>query len=217
MLLLSRNLDQNKLMIKQIFISGLDSNFSYVIHDKKEAAIVDPSGDIEKVFDYVGEENLEVVKILITHTHHDHIDQLEKAQEQYPNAQVIAHGLAKNVISADQLVEEGDIIGVGDLSLQVFYTPGHCSSSVCFYCESEKWVVTGDTLFVNGCGRVFDGKKVAEELWKSLQRLTQLPEETTIYPGHDYGPTPRSTIGWEKQNNRFLQGDLQNFLKERLS
>lgn len=210
-------------MIEQIAVGGLDDNFSYVIHDGEVAAIVDPSGDIEKVFAVIDTHALKVNAVLLTHSHHDHHDRLASCLEKY-DVPVYAHSDAKDRIgevSEFRAVSDGDIIAVGELELHVLHTPGHISDAVCLYVDATAGdgiprLITGDTLFVEGCGRVWS-EEGAEEIYQSLQRLMKLPDETKIFPGHDYGSKPVSTISWEKEHNRFfLAKNLEDFKKERL-
>lgn len=203
-------------MIKQIKVNGFDENFAYVVHDYSEAAVVDPSGEIDKVFEYIETKKLEVTKIIITHSHFDHYDQLPKTVAKYPEATMLGHDLAVPDLGRKvEGLKDGDVVAVGTVNLQVIHTPGHTPDSICLYCAQEKSLLTADTLFVAGCGRVTSAK-TARELWASLERLMELPMETTIYPGHDYGPTPSSTLAWEKENNRFLRGGFDNFIADRL-
>jgi len=204
-------------MIEQIAVKGYDDNFSYVVHDGSVAAVVDPSGDIEKVFACIGEKNLKPVAVFITHSHFDHHDKIKECLVRYP-VPVYAHSKAKSSIQADNVIgiEEGSVIEVGSVSVKVFYTPGHNDDSVCFYIPEEKVLITGDTLFVEGCGRV-SGERDAEIIYKSLERIKALPDDTQVFPGHDYGSKPSSTIAWEKEHNRFfLAKNLEEFKAERL-
>jgi hydroxyacylglutathione hydrolase len=100
-------------------------------------------------------------------------------------------------------VADGDTVTIGGRGLRVLETRGHTVGGACFL--GDGYVITGDVLFVGGCGRTdFPGGNTAE-LWQSLQRLTALPEETRVYPGHNYGRTPTSTIGRELLENPYLR------------
>jgi glyoxylase-like metal-dependent hydrolase (beta-lactamase superfamily II) len=96
----------------------------------------------------------------------------------------------------------GERIAVGDVTIEAIATPGHTVAGISYLVEGA--VMTGDTLFIGGCGRTDFPGGDAPTLWQSLQRLAALPEETRVYPGHDYGQTPTSTIGWEKTTNPYL-------------
>lgn len=210
--------------VTQIPVGGYDKNFSYVVanqHDRV-AFIVDPSGAFDQVERAVAADSLTVVGILITHTHFDHIDQLERAIERY-SAPVYVHehgtvGLADNVHS----LTEGSRLALGDSELHVLHTPGHSADSVCYFIPAADTVdgvprlISGDTLFVSRCGRTTPAD--APTLYASLARLKTLPPETILYPGHDYGPTTTATIAEELRTNPYLLApDLDTFLARRLS
>jgi glyoxylase-like metal-dependent hydrolase (beta-lactamase superfamily II) len=99
-------------------------------------------------------------------------------------------------------VSDGDHIAVGGLSIACLATPGHTIAGTSYLVDGN--VMTGDTLFVGGCGRTDFPGGDPRILWRSLQKLASLPEETKVYPGHDYGQTPTSTIGWERTSNPYL-------------
>ena len=214
------------LHVEQIAVGGFDDNFSYVIvdEDSQQAAIVDPSGDIQKVFSYVEQHDLSVVQILVTHSHFDHVDRLGECLAQY-SVPVYMHTNACSRIEADDTykccIEDKHTIPLGDASIQVVFTPGHTEDSVCFLLSREQnsdhvpKLITGDTLFVEGCGRT--SEPLVRDLYQSLQTLKQLEEDTQVYPGHDYGSIPISTIKHEKERNKyFLAQDFEEFRKIRL-
>ena len=201
------------LRVAQILVGGFDDNFSYLLYDEatKEAAYIDPTGNTELVTERTAELGLIIVAIWITHTHFDHIDKLNLALAHYP-VPVFVHerGAGRLGDVVPQALSEGSILALGNTEIAALYTPGHLDDSVCFYSEdtaSAPILITGDTLFVEGCGRT--NEKEVEDLYNSLQRLKTLPPETILYPGHDYGTTPTSTIGRELQNNKYLL--VQNF------
>jgi len=213
--------------VEQIAIDGFDDNLSYVIADNAhaEAHIVDPSGEIDRVHAHVDKRGLTVTGILITHTHFDHIERLSDAVRKYPNAYVYVHttGAPRLSVQGERVVpvEGGANLTLGASHIHVLHIPGHSDDSICFYivmreaADGVPKVVTGDTLFVDGCGRT-NSSGVAD-LYASLSELAALPYETEVYPGHDYGSTPYSTIGREKADNRFLAADtLEEFTKLRL-
>jgi hydroxyacylglutathione hydrolase len=206
-------------MIVQIAVGGFDKNFAYVIHDGDFATIVDPSGDVEKILSVIGDKTLTPVSILVTHSHFDHIDGIDAFREEYP-VPVYMHKNAKGRVSVHDdiknLLENRDLVDVGKVSVEVLYTPGHTDDSVCFYNKKENFLITGDTVFVEGCGRV-SSRKDASILYESIQRLKNFPDNTNVFPGHDYGSKPHSTIAYENKNNRFFFAkDLETFKKERL-
>jgi len=206
-------------VIEQIKVGGFDKNFAYIIHDGEECAVVDPSGDVGKISAFIEKKALRPVAILITHTHFDHIDGIDVFRKTHP-VPIYMHTNARKRVKAHddikRIVKDGDEVKIGALSIQVLHTPGHINDAVCYYIEKEGALISGDTLFVEGCGRV-DSEADAEVLYESLQRLKELPDETEVFPGHDYGSKPHSTIAHEKRKNRFfLAENLENFKKERL-
>ena len=115
----------------------------------------------------------------------------------------LAHLVAMQYSTAElRLLDGGERIPVGSESIQVIATPGHTVAGRSYYVEGA--VATGDTLFIGGCGRTDFKGGDPRVLWRSLQTLAALPEETRVYPGHDYGQTPTSTIGWERTANPYL-------------
>lgn len=122
--------------------------------------------------------------ILITHRHHDHIEAVPALKAAF-GATVVAPVLAKaEVLQADRYVDEGDVVEIGTLKAEVWFTPGHCADHVSYHFAQEKVLFAGDTLFAMGCGRVFDS--TPEKLYAALQRMAALPEETRVYCGHEY-------------------------------
>lgn len=104
---------------------------------------------------------------------------------------------------AIKLVDE-DTVRIGSLEAEVLHTPGHIDDAVCFYIPDDGDLITGDTVFVEGCGRAdLDGASV-EDLYDSIQRIKTLPDEVKVYSGHDYGSKPVSTIAWEKAENKYF-------------
>lgn len=214
------------LLVQQIAVGGYDNNFSYVVYDvtTKNAAIVDPCGDLEKVLQVVGEAGLDLVGVLLTHTHHDHFDKLDELLRQYA-LPVHVHKLGlQSVVAPSPLygVRDRETLVLGSSQVLVLHTPGHSEDSVCFVVEAAAAedgvakVITGDTLFVEGCGRT--NKDGVQALYNSLIRLKALPANCEVYPGHDYGSVPVSTIAHEKEFNRYLRAaDFETFKKLRLA
>lgn len=213
------------LTVFQSSVGGYDDNFSYLVvdTDTKSAFIVDPSGDLGEILGLLDTQSLTLVGVLLTHTHHDHYDQLEVILEEF-SVPVYTHELGSKKISTEHAVSlhDGDEVQLGACTLEVLHTPGHIDDAVCYYAASDQTVdgipkvVTGDTLFVEKCGRT--NAEGVHALYDSLQRLMTLPAETEVYPGHDYGSKPVSTIAHEKANNRYiLANDYEEFKQLRLS
>ncbi len=179
-------------------------NFSYIIGDNGEAAVVDPGWDYKKLIDVCEKEKLKITKILLTHTHYDHAMDLKKIVKA-TNAEVYVHKLENLKDKGFKIknIEDDDIINVGKTKIKVLHTPGHSSGSVCFL--FDKILITGDTLFVGAIGRVDLPGSNEEEMMKSLKGLGKLDDDIEVYPGHDYGEKASSTIGYEKKNNPFMK------------
>ena len=193
----------NKMFFKQIKL-GLMENFSYIIGDSGEAAVVDPGWEYKKLIEACEKENLKIKKILLTHGHYDHSKDLTKLAAR-TDAEIYVHK-SEDVKSKDfkiRHVEDGDEITVGKVKIKVIETPGHTAGGVCFLFGSK--LLTGDTLFVGAIGRVDLPGSNEEEMMNSLKKLSKLEDDIEVYPGHDYGSMPKSTIGYEKENNQFMR------------
>jgi glyoxylase-like metal-dependent hydrolase (beta-lactamase superfamily II) len=202
-----------ELLIVQLDASQMD-NFSYLAYcpETMEGAAIDPSMRPEILIAEAKRLKVKLTHLLNTHGHHDHVA---------GNPAILAEGniqLAANptdVPNPDIALSEGDKISIGNGSFEVLQTPGHTPGSVVFKTGTQ--IITGDTLFVSRCGRADLPGSNVEDLYQSLQRLKKLPPETQVYPGHDYGPTPTSTIAWELEHNEFLKcPDLPSFIKLRM-
>jgi hydroxyacylglutathione hydrolase len=197
------------MFFKQIKQRG--DNFSYVIADEvaKQAAVVDPSFNSDIIIQLLKNHGLNAEYIINTHGHTDHTAGNEDIKSRF-GAKVVAHRLSK--IHKDIEVAEGDILNVGSISIKVIHTPGHTADSICLLVDGK--LLTGDTLFVGECGRTDLPGGSAEEMYKSLfQKLMKLDDEIEVYPGHDYGTLPHSTMGMEKKTNYVLEKrTLQEFV-----
>lgn len=186
---------------------GLLQNFCEILFcpETREAAIVDPAWEVDRLLKEVATRTLKVTTVLVTHTHNDHIEGVAEVVAKTgavvvvsPREAAAVRGDAKTLVDA---IEPRDV-AIGKRGVRVLDTPGHTVGGTCFLADG--YIVTGDLLFIGGCGRTdFRGGDVAA-MWRSLQRVAALPEETRVYPGHDYGPTPTSTIGQELRTNPYL-------------
>jgi hydroxyacylglutathione hydrolase len=191
-------------------------NFSYIIADDitKEAVVVDPSFNTDAIIKIVKEQNLNLKYIINTHQHMDHTAGNEDVRSSF-SAKVVAHKLAKS--HKDISVVDGDIIKIGKVVIKVIHTPGHTPDSICLLVDGK--LLTGDTLFVGECGRTDLPDGSSEDMYHSLfDKLMRLDDAIEVYPGHDYGPNPRSTIGIERKNNYTLKkrtvGEFIEFMKQ---
>ena len=190
------------MIVKQIPVGSM-ANFTYVIADEKSklAAVIDPSWDLEKVLNALKTNELKVKYIINTHTHFDHVLGNEQLAA-LTDAEIIMH--KNSQLDKDIAVDDGDTIDLGNISMKVMYTPGHSKDSICLLAENK--LFTGDTLFVGSCGRVDLPGGSASELYDSLfGKLVKLDDRIEVYPGHDYGSKPFSTLGDEKKTNHVLK------------
>ncbi len=199
---------------------GPMKNFSYVIGCEKtnEGAIIDTGWDIDDLLFVARKYGLKITTIIQTHAHYDHIQKLPEAIEK-TKARVLIHEKEPYQIEKAtthfKKIKDNDEVILGTLKLKFLHTPGHTSGSMCAFVERK--LFSGDTLFVEGCGRVDLPGSNPEEMWHSLERLKKLPDDVEVYPGHDYGSVPHSTIGHEKKHNRFMKSSTkQEFFGFRL-
>ena len=203
-------------------VAGEMRNFMYLMGDPttREAVIVDPAWDVGGLLERAAADGYEVKGALVTHYHPDHvggdlfgyeIDGLAALLELrgvpvWVNRQE-AEGLkiVTGVSDTDlRKVESGDTLQVGQMEIRFLHTPGHTPGSQCFLIGNR--LIAGDTLFVQGCGRVDLPGGDPEAMYESLTgRLAKLPADTVLYPGHDYGPARTSTIGAELEQNHYLR------------
>ncbi|MEM3696720.1 MAG: MBL fold metallo-hydrolase [Candidatus Bathyarchaeia archaeon] len=179
-------------------------NFSYIIADEitKEAAVVDPSFNAKNLTKLLKEKNFRLKYIVNTHGHGDHTAGNEEMKKAF-NAKIVAHKLAR--MNKDRSVGDGDLLMVGKIPIKIIHTPGHTPDSICLL-VNDKLLLTGDTLFVGECGRTDLPGGSPKEMYHSLfHKLMKLDDNIEVYPGHDYGPKPHSTIGIERRTNYTLE------------
>jgi hydroxyacylglutathione hydrolase len=187
---------------------GLLQNFCEILYcpDTGDAAVVDPAWEADLLLRQAKKLGVTISRILITHTHEDHIEGVEEiVKATGAVTHVHPHEAARLAGQAGQIVPISDRldIAIGRRGVRALETFGHTAGGTCFLADG--YLVTGDVLFVRGCGRTdFPGGDTTA-MWHSLQRLAALPEETRIYPGHDYGPTPTSSIASEVALNPYLR------------
>ncbi len=197
------------MFFKQIKYRG--DNFSYIIADDvtKDAVVVDPSFNAEGIVRLLREKNLSVKFVINTHGHIDHTADNEYIKSNF-SAKIVAHKLSE--VKKDVSVTDGDIVNLGGIHIKVIHTPGHTPDGICLLVDGK--LLTGDTLFVGECGRTDLPGSSPEKMYHSLHRLIELDDNIEIYPGHDYGVKPSSTIGIEKKTNYTLENrTLDEFLE----
>ncbi len=172
-------------MLTVIQIKVLEDNYIYLIHDEVsgETAVVDPAMS-KPVLDVLDEKGWRLTYVLNTHHHWDHVEGNLEIKQRTACKVVAAQSDRERVPGIDLGVNEGDAIFLGEHKLQVIATPGHTSGHVVYYSADNLALFCGDTLFVMGCGRLFDG--TAEQMYQSLQTIKALPPETRVYCAHEY-------------------------------
>ncbi len=201
---------------------GFMEVFCYLVAcpQTKEALVIDPAGDEEKVVDEITQKGLDLKYIVNTHGHPDHTCGNAKVKT-LTGAKIVIHELDAPMISAehgqemarqwgftpspspDRNVKDGDQIVVGEVSLEVIHTPGHSPGGICLLGDGNCF--TGDTLFVGAIGRTdIPGASMSQFMKSIRERLLTLPDETVVWPGHDYGLKPSSTVDEEKRTNPWL-------------
>lgn len=198
------------MLFKQIKYRG--DNFSYIIADEttREAAIVDPSLNQDVLMKFIKDQKLRLNYIIDTHGHGDHTsgnDNLKRAS----GAQIVAHKISD--VRKDVSVEDGDILKLGKIIIKVIHTPGHTPDSISLLVDGK--TLTGDTLFIGECGRTdLPGGNPTDMYHSLFDKLWKLEDKIEVYPGHDYGPKPSSTIGEQKRTNYVLEKrTLEEFLE----
>jgi glyoxylase-like metal-dependent hydrolase (beta-lactamase superfamily II) len=218
---------EENMFFQQIEV-GYHEVFAYLIGDVEsgEAMVVDPADDVDDIIALASKNLLKIKTILNTHGHVDHIMGNAEMKEK-TGAEIIIHEdeadyldkigdywlsmfNARKSPPADKTVKEGDIISIGRYSWKVIHTPGHTPGCICLYQPELGICLTGDTLFVGSVGRTDGPKSSWSEMMHSIKsRLLTLPDETEIFPGHNYGFSPASTIGRERTTNPFLDDSYE--------
>jgi glyoxylase-like metal-dependent hydrolase (beta-lactamase superfamily II) len=195
-------------------------NFVYLLGDREtgEAVVVDPAYGVDELVELLGADGMRLTDVLVTHYHPDHVggnmmglsiegvaqllardDVSAKVHVQAPEA----FGVKRVTGCSDSdlvLHDSGDVVEVGDLRITLVHTPGHTPGSQCFYLDGM--LVSGDTLFLDGCGRTDLPGGNPEDLYESLTtKLATIPDDTVLYPGHLYSPEPSAPLGEVRRRN----------------
>jgi glyoxylase-like metal-dependent hydrolase (beta-lactamase superfamily II) len=180
---------------------GYMDNFSYIVGCEKtrQALVIDPGSETDIIVSTAGTEGLDIVTIFNTHGHGDHTAGNSKLKTETGSKIIIHEKDANGYPEADVFLKNETSLQVGEIIFEVIRTPGHTPGGTCLYAQGN--LFTGDTLFVGDSGRTDLAGGHRPTLGKSIRRLMKLPDDTIIWPGHDYGPRPSSTIAWEKRNN----------------
>lgn len=213
------------LYFKQIEIGPM-ANFVYLVGstETRKVAVIDAAWDIDEILRLAAADDMEITHALVTHTHPDHVGSwlrgahIEGVEELLAKtkAKVVVHKAEAEFLkslSASDIIksDSGDTIDVGGVGIQLIHTPGHTPGSQCFLLESDPpegpgRLIAGDTLFIGSCGRVdFPGSSPKDMYFSLTQKLLRLPDDTMLFPGHNYAPEMSSTIGEQKRANPYLQ------------
>ncbi|MFN2546321.1 MAG: MBL fold metallo-hydrolase [Myxococcales bacterium] len=209
------------LYVRQLKVGPME-NFVYLVGapDARETAIVDPAWDVGAAARAAEEDGRALTHALVSHHHFDHVNGLPDVLAR-GGIRVYVHGadlpkLAPELQGEVTSVGAGDAVDVGPLQVRAFHTPGHTPGSTCWHAGDS--LFAGDTVFVNACGRCDLAGGDPEEMFNSLRRVAELPADVTLYPGHDCGDVPVSTIAREKERNPYFQklASLQDFVSYRM-
>ncbi len=209
------------LYVRQLKLGPME-NFVYLLgaEGSPQTAIVDPAWDVPAALRAAREDGREVTHALLSHHHFDHVNGLPDLLAQ-GGIRVFAHRadiprLAPEVRAEVTPLEAGDAVEVGPLRIAAMHTPGHTPGSTCWH--TGDGLFAGDTVFVNACGRCDLAGGDPGQMFQSLNRVASLPGEVRLYPGHDYGDVPVSSIAREREQNPYFQklSSLTDFLAWRM-
>lgn len=215
---------------KDNLAAGQMENFVYLIGDqeKRQCVVIDPAWNIQDLIEIAAQDGMSIVGALATHYHPDHvggnifginIEGLKELMAKNP-CPIHAHRLEKEGIikvagiAKDDIIahDSGDKVLVGDICIEILHTPGHTPGSICFRVNNS--LVSGDTLFLNGCGRVDLPGGSAEEMYRTIyERFSTIPNNTLVYPGHAYGGSHDNMAHIREQNRVFKFNNLKDFLR----
>ena len=211
---------ENELILEQIQIGPMQ-NFTYLVGSKRtrEVVVIDQAWDIAGIMNIVNERGYTLNGALLTHYHPDHCggsfgknkvqgvaELLATNPVKIYTHKIEADGVKKvtGISDADMVkVESGDRLKVGDVEVEFLHTPGHTPGSQCF--RIKHTLISGDTLFINGCGRVDLPGSNSEDMYHSIQKLAALPDDTLLLPGHNYSDVPNASIAETKKVNTYMR------------
>ncbi len=190
---------------------GPMENFVYLVEDvaSRRCAIVDPAWEVDRILERARELDLRITDILLTHSHHDHINGIEgvlNAASAEVHLLKPEYEFWQHELERPSLHHGGDRVELGDTTITIHHTPGHTPGSACYQLGNE--IITGDTLFVFGCGRCDLSGGSPEDMFVTLRNMKErLPQDMLIHPGHNYSVTETSTLGEQIEGNPFMHYD----------
>jgi len=208
--------------IDRLILGAYQTN-CYILRESeadKDCLIIDTGLEAGELVDFLQRHELNPVAVVLTHGHADHITGVATLRGQFPDIKIYIHKLDAKMLtekgcnlsalagvlfsskSADFLIEEGDVIEQAGIKLEVLHTPGHTPGGICLYSKHESIIFTGDTLFAGSVGRTdMPGGNMTQLIKSIKEKLSVLPDETAVYPGHG----PVTTMAQEKTSNPYLQ------------
>ena len=211
--------EDNELIVEQIQVGPM-ANFTYIVGSRstREVAVVDPAWEIDELLNHIAERDYTLTAALATHYHPDHVGGGMGGRNIAGVVELLAKNPVKIYAHRDEAagvkrvtgisesdlvkVDSGDKLAVGPIEIEFLHTPGHTPGSQCFRIKNT--LVSGDTLFIDGCGRVDLPGADSDEMYRSLQKLKALPDDTLLLPGHNYSAVPNATMGETKRMNAYL-------------
>ena len=208
--------------IKQICLAKM-ATFCYLIGDRKSktCALIDPAFETDRILEMAKENGYRITHLINTHAHSDHtagngaikaatgakicIHELDAQRlEKFLNKTFSRMLGGKGSPRPDVLLKDNDVINIGEIHLNILHTPGHTPGGICLYAQGH--IFTGDTLFVGAVGRTdLPGGSLKLLLASIREKIYTLPADTIVWPGHDYGPLPSSTVQQEIDTNPFTR------------
>ena len=208
------------IILRQMKLGPME-NFIYFLGDPQtnEIAVIDPAWDVDFLRNEAKKSNYTITAILLTHGHHDHVNGIENLlSTHHVPVYISTHEAGIYIPKCKNLkkVKPNEKLKIGNLAIECLHTPGHSPGCQCFWVDGI--LISGDAVFIDGCGRCDLPGSDVKAMYHSLYNvIMKLPDATTIYPGHNYGPVPFATLGEQKKMNPYLTcKNMEEFLLGRM-